>query len=104
MHDGNVDQHDDPETQGVHQQRQRTRDEDLAKSAVRSLHHQRLPASTSCFRALVICTAWDTPIEKIQKRHQNRHRIDPQPQQRQQPQQPDHRQQRHGQRNHREAP
>ena len=23
------------------------------------------PASTSCFQALVICTAWDTPMEKI---------------------------------------
>ncbi|MNF52347.1 hypothetical protein D3C84_336910 [compost metagenome] len=24
-----------------------------------------LPANTSCFQALVICTAWDTPMEKI---------------------------------------
>jgi len=26
---------------------------------------ESLPASTSCFQALVICTAWDTPMEKI---------------------------------------
>ncbi|MNP33916.1 hypothetical protein D3C76_1271800 [compost metagenome] len=25
------------------------------------------PASTSCFHALVICTAWETPMEKIMK-------------------------------------
>ena len=25
------------------------------------------PSSTSCFQALVICTAWETPIEKIRK-------------------------------------
>ena len=36
----------------------------LLKAALAALT-ESLPASTSCFQALVICTAWDTPIEKI---------------------------------------
>ncbi|MCY1179033.1 hypothetical protein D9M73_194110 [compost metagenome] len=37
----------------------------ILQNAERAACTESLPASTSCFQALVICTAWDTPMEKI---------------------------------------
>ena len=37
------------------------------RNAVREASSDDSPASTCCFQALVICTACDTPIEKIRK-------------------------------------
>src|SRR3989344_3790529 len=37
----------------------------ILQNARRAASLELLPASTSCFQALVICTAWDTPMEKI---------------------------------------
>ncbi|MNT68021.1 hypothetical protein D3C72_2062170 [compost metagenome] len=37
----------------------------ILQKAERAAVTESLPASTSCFQALVICTAWDTPMEKI---------------------------------------
>ncbi|MNO81220.1 hypothetical protein D3C76_724530 [compost metagenome] len=37
----------------------------ILQKAERAAVTESLPSSTSCFQALVICTAWDTPMEKI---------------------------------------
>ena len=37
----------------------------ILQNAERAASLAEWPASTSCFQALVICTAWDTPMEKI---------------------------------------
>ncbi len=76
VNDGNIDQHDHPEAQGIHQQCQGAGDEYLAEGGLGRTHRIAarqnflLPGIGHLHRV-------GYANREDQKRHQNRHRVDP---------------------------
>ncbi|MNJ63608.1 hypothetical protein D3C77_595230 [compost metagenome] len=85
VHDGNINEHDHGKPQGIHQQRQGAGNEDFAECTVGGLHRTAAGQHLLLPRVGHLHRVGYTNGEN-QERHQNRHRVDAQAQQRQQAQ------------------
>ena len=83
MHDGDIDQHDHPEAQGVHQQRQRAGDKNLAERRL-GRTHGITSGQYFLLPGVGHLHGMGHTDGKDQERHQYRHRVDTQAQQWQQ--------------------